>query len=84
MATTQDVKIRAFQRKLYMLSKQEVDYRFYSLYDKVCRRDILREAYRQWMDGKSNLNKTFPSRTKMRLPAIYLKRYQILIRAVSE
>lgn len=47
MATTQDVKIRAFQRELYMLSKQDADYRFYSLYDKVYRHDILLEAYRQ-------------------------------------
>ena len=47
MAATQDARIRAFQRKLYMLSKQEAGYRFYSLYDKVCRRDIFMEAYRQ-------------------------------------
>jgi len=42
MATTQDLKIRAFQRKLYKLSKQDLDYRFYSLYDKVYRREIQR------------------------------------------
>ena len=52
MAITQDVKIRAFQRKLYMLSKQDADYRFYSLYDKVYRRDILFEAYRQCRANK--------------------------------
>lgn len=47
MATTQNVKIRLFQRKLYVLSKQNEDRRFYSLYDKVYRRDILFEAYVQ-------------------------------------
>jgi group II intron reverse transcriptase/maturase len=47
MAITRDSKVRALQRKLYMLSKQEEDYRFYSLYDKSYRMDVLREAYRQ-------------------------------------
>jgi len=46
MASTQ-LKVRAFQRKLYLASKQKRDYRFYSLYDKVCRLDILLESYRQ-------------------------------------
>lgn len=52
MATTRDVKIRALQRKLYVLSKQDMGYRFYSLYDKVYRRDILLEAYRQCRANK--------------------------------
>lgn len=47
MASTQDIKVRALQRKLYMLSKQEADYRFYSLYDKIYRKEVLREAFRQ-------------------------------------
>ena len=47
MAITRDNKVRALQRKLYMLSKQKEDYRFYSLYDKICREDVLTEAYRQ-------------------------------------
>ena len=47
MATTQNVKIRYFQRKLYVLSKQNQDHRFYSLYDKVYRTDVLFEAYWQ-------------------------------------
>lgn len=40
-------KIRSLQRKLYRVSKQNEDYRFYSLYDKVYRKDILLEAYKR-------------------------------------
>lgn len=40
-------KVSQLQRVLYLKSKQEVNYRFYSLYDKVWRTDVLKEAWQQ-------------------------------------
>jgi group II intron reverse transcriptase/maturase len=44
MLTTPDA-IQELQKKLYQKAKQDSEFRFYALYDKVYRRDIMEHAY---------------------------------------
>ena len=47
MARNETEKVRQLQRTLYRTAKQSKAVKFYSLYDKVCRTDVLQEAWRQ-------------------------------------
>jgi len=46
--------VRALQRKLYLKAKHQPTYRFYSLYDKVYRSDVLQYAYDRVRANKGN------------------------------
>ena len=53
MLTTPDA-IRTLQRKLYLKAKQQPAYRFYALYDKLYRADILSHAWRRVLANKGS------------------------------
>ncbi len=51
---TTPIKIQELQRKLYRKAKQDGEFRFYALYDKVYRGDILNHAYNLVRNNKGS------------------------------
>jgi retron-type reverse transcriptase len=49
-----DTRVRTFQRKLYLKAKQEKQFSFYVLYDKICLPHVMREAYRRVKANKGS------------------------------
>ncbi|HZC00361.1 MAG TPA: group II intron reverse transcriptase/maturase, partial [Gammaproteobacteria bacterium] len=47
MARNETNEVRQLQRTLYYKAKQDKEVKFYSLYDKAYREDVLWEAWRQ-------------------------------------
>ena len=49
-----DARVRTFQRKLYLKAKQEKQFSFYVLYDKISLPHVMREAYRRVKANKGS------------------------------
>lgn len=45
-------KVRKLQRKLWTAAKQSPDRRFHVLFDRICRDDVLREAWKRVRDNR--------------------------------
>jgi hypothetical protein len=68
MSLQTPIKIRTLQRKLYSKAKEEPTYRFYLLYDKIYREDILAHAYDLKMEGELSPPVKLVRPTTARLP----------------
>ena len=71
--------IQEFQRKLYRKAKAELKFRFYSLYDKTYRMDVLAEAYRRVKanGGTSGVDDESCEKIEARGLASYLRELQL-------
>lgn len=76
--------VRALQRKLYFKAKHQPTYRFYSLYDKVYRSDVLQHAYDRVRQNKGSPGidgETFESIEAVIGRAAYIQEIQKTLKA---
>lgn len=70
---TPDESVREFQRKLYLKSKKDKSCKIYSLFDKVCREDVVKEAWK-----RVKANKGAPGIDRKTIEEIELKQEEFL------
>ncbi len=79
---TSTIWLREFQRKLHEKAKAEPRFRFYRLYDKICRMEVLEEAYRKAKSngGTSGIDAMTFEDVERKGVAIYLAELQLEIK----